>query len=69
MKISHNSSLKEYNTFGIDVKAKTFISVENLADLKAVLQKNYAEDLFILGGGSNMLLTGDIQATVLHVSA
>lgn len=67
MKILHNSSLKEFNTFGIDVKARTFISVESLEDLKTVLQKNYAEDLFILGGGSNMLLTRDIDSTVLHI--
>ena len=67
MTILHNSSLKNYNTFGIDVKAKTFISVETIEDLKTVLQKNYAEGLFILGGGSNMLLTRDIDSTVLHI--
>ncbi len=67
MKISHNTSLKNYNTFGIDVKAKTFISVESLEDLKTVLQKNYAEDLFILGGGSNMLLTRNIDSIVIHI--
>ncbi len=67
MKVLKNFSLKKYNTFGIDVKAKTFISVESLDDLKAVLQNNYSEDLFILGGGSNMLLTRDIGVTVLHV--
>lgn len=67
MKIFHNSSVKKYNTFGIDVKAKTFISVETIEDLKEVLQKNYADDLFILGGGSNMLLTRDIDSTVLHI--
>lgn len=68
MKILHNSSLKEYNTFGIDVKAKTFISVETLDDLKHVLQNNYSRDLFILGGGSNMLLTRDIDSTVVHIN-
>ncbi len=68
MKVLHNSSLKKYNTFGIDVKAKTFISVESLDDLKSVLQNNYAEDLFILGGGSNMLLTHDLDATVVHIN-
>ncbi len=67
MKVFQDYSLKNYNTFGIDVKAKTFISVETLEDLRTVLQKNYAEDLFILGGGSNMLLTRDIDSTVLHI--
>ncbi|UJH91112.1 UDP-N-acetylmuramate dehydrogenase [Antarcticibacterium sp. 1MA-6-2] len=68
MKISRNTSLKPYNTFGIDVTASRFISVTTLEDLKEVLRKNYSEDLFILGGGSNMLLTKDVEATVLHVN-
>ena len=67
MKISHNASLKQYNTFGIDVKAKNFIIVETLDELKEVLKQNYSEDIFILGGGSNMLLTKDIEATVLQI--
>lgn len=67
MKIYHNISLKAYNTFGIDVKAKTLISVKNLEDLKWVLGKYPSTDLFILGGGSNMLLTKDINAIVLHI--
>ena len=67
MKILHNASLKEYNTFGIDVKAKTFIAVENIGELREVLMQNYSEDIFILGGGSNMLLTKDIEATVLQI--
>lgn len=67
MNVSLNSSLKNYNTFGIDVKAKQFISVTNLEELKQVLKNNYSKDLFILGGGSNMLLTKDINSTVLHI--
>lgn len=68
MKVMHNTSLKSYNTFGIDVKARTFIKVTSLKELKEVLKQNYSEDLFILGGGSNMLLTRDINATVLHIN-
>jgi len=67
MKVLQNSSLKSYNTFGIDVKAERFVSVSSLEELKSVLTGNYAEELFILGGGSNMLLTQDITATVLHI--
>jgi len=68
MKVFQNSSLKSYNTFGIDVKAERFVSVSSLEELKSVLTGNYAEELFVLGGGSNMLLTQDINATVLHVN-
>ncbi|MGY5848854.1 UDP-N-acetylmuramate dehydrogenase [Salegentibacter sp. F14] len=67
MQVCENISLKEYNTFGIDVKAKKLISVASLAELKKVLRQTYASELFILGGGSNMLLTGDINKTVLHI--
>ncbi|WP_034922490.1 UDP-N-acetylmuramate dehydrogenase [Gillisia sp. CAL575] len=67
MKVSQNASLKSYNTFGIDVKAKTLISINCIEELISVLDKNYADDLFILGGGSNMLLTQNIDATVIHI--
>lgn len=68
MKVFQNMSLRPYNTFGIDVRAKTFISVETIEDLKNVLKQNYSDDLFILGGGSNMLLTQNIPGTVLHIA-
>ncbi len=62
-----NKSLKHYNTFGIEVKARKFVSVQNVEELKELLKNSYASELFILGGGSNMLLTGDIEKTVVHV--
>lgn len=68
MKVSTNTSLKPYNTFGIDVKARRFISVFTVEELKLVLKQNYSEDLFILGGGSNMLLTKDVENTVLRIA-
>ncbi len=68
MNISRNTSLKSYNTFGIDVKAKQFISINTIDELRQVLKQNYSGDLFILGGGSNMLLTKDIDATVIHIN-
>ena len=68
MNISHHISLKNYNTFGIDVTAKDFIAVTNTTELLKVVQLNN-KNLFILGGGSNMLLTKDIEdALVVHVN-
>lgn len=67
MTIIPNFSLKKHNTFGIEAKAKQFIVVHSVPDLKAVLQENPTEKKFILGGGSNMLLTQDIDALVIHV--
>jgi len=68
MTILNNISLKTYNTFGIDVKAKHFVAVKTVEELKAVLAlENYPEK-FILGGGSNMLLTKNIDALVIHIA-
>ena len=67
MTIHINFSLKKYNTFGIEAKAKKFVAVHSVEDLKIILQENKSEPKFILGGGSNMLLTQDIQALVIHI--
>ncbi|RKE98270.1 UDP-N-acetylmuramate dehydrogenase [Ichthyenterobacterium magnum] len=68
MQILENISLKEYNTFGIDVKAKHFVSVSSLDQLKTVFSSEAFPKKFILGGGSNMLLTKDIDALVVHLN-
>jgi UDP-N-acetylmuramate dehydrogenase len=68
VQIKHNISLKPYNTFGIDVKAKHFISIESIEELMQVLSLKEYPDVFILGGGSNMLLTKDIESLVIHVN-
>jgi UDP-N-acetylmuramate dehydrogenase len=67
MQIHTNFTLKKYNTFGIEAKAKQFVAVHNLAELKSVLEKHKEDKKFILGGGSNMLLTQDIDALVIHI--
>ncbi|MCK5399998.1 MAG: UDP-N-acetylmuramate dehydrogenase [Flavobacteriaceae bacterium] len=67
MTILSNISLKPYNTFGIDVKAKHFVSVKSIEELKSILKLKQYPEKFILGGGSNMLLTKDIEALVIHI--
>ncbi len=67
MEIIDNFSLKNYNTFGIEAKAKQFVSVHSVEELQTVLKENPAQKKFILGGGSNMLLTKDIEALTIHV--
>ncbi|WP_196894404.1 UDP-N-acetylmuramate dehydrogenase [Aureivirga marina] len=68
MKIQQNISLKAFNTFGIDVKAKNYISVQNVEELKQVLSLNEFDEKFILSGGSNMLLTKDVEKLVIHLN-
>jgi UDP-N-acetylmuramate dehydrogenase len=58
-------SLKAYNTFGIEAFAQNIISIESDTQLIDFLKVNQ-EPIFILGGGSNILLTQNIEATVLH---
>ena len=59
MKVQKNSSLKSFNTFGIDVKAAFFCEVFSVDDLKQLLQDNTfkQKQKLILGGGSNVLFT------------
>ncbi|HIE46073.1 MAG TPA: UDP-N-acetylmuramate dehydrogenase, partial [Flavobacteriaceae bacterium] len=66
MRITKNISLKNFNTFGIDVKADNFIEVTSVNELLAAIKGE--KDFFLLGGGSNMLLTKDVQKTVLHLN-
>ena len=68
MLIEENKSLKNYNTFGIDCAARFFISVSSKAELVSALKNNVHQNIFILGGGSNMLLTKDIDALVVHIN-
>jgi len=68
MKFEENKSLKEFNTFGINVKARYFISVSSIPELKEAIAKNPHTNLFVLGGGSNILLTKNIDALVIHLN-
>ena len=65
MKIQENISLKKYNTFGIAANAKRFISVASVYELQQLLKVE--KNLFLLSGGSNMLLTKDIDTLVVHI--
>jgi UDP-N-acetylmuramate dehydrogenase len=67
MNIISNFSLKKYNTFGIEAKAKLFVDIHSVQELKTILEENKNAKKFILGGGSNMLLTQDIDALVIHI--
>jgi UDP-N-acetylmuramate dehydrogenase len=67
MQIQENVSLKPYNTFGIDVRASHFLEVCSIDMLREVLQRKDLPAPFILSGGSNILLTGPVEALVLYI--
>ena len=64
MVILKNRSLKPYNTFGLDVKANNLIRIDSEERLIAALELPY-RPIFVLGGGSNMLLTKSVKGLVL----
>lgn len=68
MQIETNKSLKNLNSFGIDCKAKHYVSITSVSELKEILAHKKYPNRFILGGGSNMLLTQDIDALVIHLT-
>lgn len=65
-----NMSLKTANSFGIDVKASQFLSLQHIdqcSELYAHLQSSSTNEHLILGGGSNLLFTQDFHGIVIRV--
>ena len=54
------------NTFGIDVKAKTFIEYYSLDELRQALKEHKGERILHIGQGSNLLFTSDFNGVILH---
>ena len=69
MIVEQNVPLQAHNTFGISAKAWQWVRVQSLDDIQAVLADATLRDQpkFILGGGSNIVLTGDVKPLVLKV--
>jgi len=68
MQILEDIPLKNYNTFGIAVTAKYFCEVTTLEELKKAISLKEYPSKFILSGGSNMLLTTNINALVIYIN-
>lgn len=67
MQIFTNYSLKNHNTFGIDVSCRYFAEVDNSKDIKQILSDKRFTDIpkLILGEGSNILFTKDFDGLVI----
>ena len=65
MQIQENISLRPYNTFGIDVKARYFAVFKNIVELAELTSNDAGLRTLILGGGSNILFTKDYDGLVL----
>jgi UDP-N-acetylmuramate dehydrogenase len=71
LQVRQNISLKPYNSFAVEAKASHWVEVEN--DQQVVEALDYARlhqlPVLLLGGGSNLLLTADVQALVLRMAS
>jgi len=69
MVVEKNAPLQPWNTFGIAARAQTLVRVRSAADVLAVLNDSdlAAAPKFVLGGGSNIILTGDVKPVVLKM--
>ena len=69
MVVENNVPLQALNTFHIVARAQQMVRIASLADAQAVLQDAHlaAQPKFVLGGGSNLVLTGDVKPLVLKV--
>ncbi len=65
--IQQNKSLKQFNTFGIDVSARYFIQISGIADMLYIIHNARLKPLpwLILGGGSNILFTQNFDGLVV----
>lgn len=65
MQIQENISLKPYNTFGIDVRASHLASFKSAEELAELLRRGAVPPVLVLGGGSNLLFTKDVEGLVI----
>ena len=68
MNIQYNYPLLAHNTFGMDVEASVFVEYESVTELKEILLHQLCPEgkWLHIGGGSNLLFTGDFDGMILH---
>jgi UDP-N-acetylmuramate dehydrogenase len=69
MVVEKNAPLQPCNTFGIAARAQTLVRVRSADDISAFLadKELSGSPVFVLGGGSNIILTGDVRPVVLKM--
>ena len=70
LQVRQQVSLKPYNSFGVDVQARLFAEAHSDADIREALAyaREHDVSLLVIGGGSNLLLTGDVSSLVLRMA-
>ena len=69
MQIQENFSLKNHNTFGLEVGCRYFVALKSVDQYALILSEPRFKGLprLVLGGGSNLLLTRDFEGLVISV--
>ena len=65
---TENMDLGSRNTFGMKVRCRLFVEITEESDLPELDFDSLPQPVFVMGGGSNLLFTGDFPGTVLHVA-
>ncbi len=65
---TENMDLSSRNTFGMKVHCRLFVEITEESDLPELDFDSLPQPVFVMGGGSNLLFTGDFPGTVLHVA-
>ncbi len=65
MKVEHDFSIKALNTFGVDVKTKTYAEVASIEECISVLERYKDEKKLLLGDGSNTLFVQDWPGIII----
>jgi UDP-N-acetylmuramate dehydrogenase len=70
LQIEQHVSLKNFNTFGVDTKARYFVEINHEDDLVELFMDPQWKELpfLVIGGGSNMLLIKDFDGLVVHMN-
>ena len=71
LRLQEAVSLKPFNTFAVDAKARLFAEAHDDGEVREALAESARRGLPLMpiGGGSNLLLTGDVEALVLRMAS
>ena len=71
LNLQRHVSLKAFNSFGVDVRARLFAEAHNDVEVREALRLAGQQGLplLVIGGGSNLLLTRDVEALVLRMAS
>ena len=67
MKLEQNISLKDFNTFGVDALAHSFVAISSVIELEQVFSELISPEMpfLVLGQGSNLLFTRDYNGVII----